>query len=146
MKIRALGRPTTVATRSAGTPPPDWNTLMKSALPLIPIIAAAVSGEPAFAQEKPRVAIIGTGTLAGALGPALGQRGYPVTYGSREPDRESVRTLVTRTGSNATAIGQRDAAAQGQRSRPLGCWSASLLSCIRRLQRYELDPGTAGTQ
>ena len=51
---------------------------MKSALLLIPIIAAVVSSERAFAQEKPRVAIIGTGTLAGALGPALGQRGYPV--------------------------------------------------------------------
>ena len=87
---------------------------MKSALLLIPIVAAVVSSERAFAQEKPRVAIIGTGTLAGALGPALGARGYPVIYGSREPGRESVRDLVTRTGSKATAIGQREAAAQGQ--------------------------------
>lgn len=85
---------------------------MKSALLLIPIIA--LSCDRAFAQEKPRVAIIGTGTLAGALGPALGARGYLVIYGSREPARESVRDLVARSGPKATAISQRQAATQGQ--------------------------------
>jgi len=46
------------------------------------------------AAEKGAVAIIGTGTLAGALGPALGGAGYRVIYGSRDPSRDAVRALV----------------------------------------------------
>ena len=64
------------------------------------------------AQERPSVAIIGTGIVAGTLGPALGARGYTVIYGSREPDRESVRDLVAQTGSNASAAAQPAAAAK----------------------------------
>jgi predicted dinucleotide-binding enzyme len=44
----------------------------------------------------------------------MGERGYSVIYGSRDPGRESVRTLVGRTGSKASAIFQREAAAQAQ--------------------------------
>ena len=87
---------------------------MNSGLILLPILATAVSCGRAVAQDKPRVAIIGTGTLAETLGPAMGERGYPVIYGSRDPARESVQTLVGRTGSKASAIGQRQAAAQAQ--------------------------------
>lgn len=58
---------------------------------------------PAAAQQKPVVAIIGTGNLAGALGPALGRAGYPVVYGSRTPTRDSVRALVARSGPTASA-------------------------------------------
>jgi len=67
---------------------------------------------PAAAQDQPIVAIIGTGNLAGMLGPALGQHGYAVVYGSRDPARESVRALVERTGPEASATGQREAAAR----------------------------------
>jgi 8-hydroxy-5-deazaflavin:NADPH oxidoreductase len=63
------------------------------------------------AQDKPIVAIIGTGNLASMLGPALGQRGYQVIYGSRDPERESVRILVARTGANASASSPREATA-----------------------------------
>src|SRR5687768_12732327 len=55
----------------------------------------------AVTTDRSPVAIIGTGTLAGTLGPALGQRGYPVIYGSRDAARETVRDLVKRTGSKA---------------------------------------------
>jgi 8-hydroxy-5-deazaflavin:NADPH oxidoreductase len=92
----------------------DRGTLMKSGLLLLSILAASVGCGDAVAQGKPRVAIIGTGTLAGTLGPAMGARGYPVIYGSRDPGRDSVRALVTRTGSNASALGQREAAARAQ--------------------------------
>jgi predicted dinucleotide-binding enzyme len=85
---------------------------MTSARMLLPIFAAALGCGRAVAQDKPLVAIIGTGTLAEALGPAMGERGYPVIYGSRDPARESVRALVGRTGSKASAIGPRQAAAQ----------------------------------
>ena len=69
---------------------------------------------PAAAQDKPVVAVIGTGTLAGSLGPALGRAGYPVVYGSRDPARESVRALVARTGPKASAATQQQAVARSQ--------------------------------
>ena len=88
---------------------------MKAWLILAAILGTSVSCGPTVAPEdKPAVAMIGTGTLAGTLGPALGKAGYPVIYGSRDPARESVRTLVERTGPRASAVGQPEAAAQAQ--------------------------------
>ena len=48
----------------------------------------------AIAEDKPAVAIIGTGTLAGTLGPVMGERGYRVVYGSRDPAREEERNYL----------------------------------------------------
>ncbi len=56
-----------------------------------------------------RIAIIGTGDVAGALGPEFTMQGHEIVYGSRDPDRESVRDLVERTGNNASAATQADA-------------------------------------
>jgi predicted dinucleotide-binding enzyme len=64
------------------------------------------------AQDKPVVAMIGTGNLAGTFGPAIGRAGYSVVYGSRDPDRDLVRALVERTGANASATGRREATAR----------------------------------
>lgn len=76
------------------------------------MLILAVPGAHAVTTDKPVVAIIGTGTLAGTLGPAIGQQGYSVIYGSRDPAREAVRKLVKRTGPKASAMGQKEAAAQ----------------------------------
>jgi 8-hydroxy-5-deazaflavin:NADPH oxidoreductase len=81
---------------------------------LLAFICMGVPRGPVPAQDKPAVAVIGTGTLAGALGPAIGQRGYPVVYGSRDPARDTVRTLVARTGPNASAAIPREAAARAK--------------------------------
>lgn len=81
---------------------------------MLAILGTTFSCGPTVTQDRPAVAIIGTGTLAGTLGPVMGQHGYRVIYGSRDPARESVRTLVERTGSQASAVGQREAAAQAQ--------------------------------
>lgn len=67
-------------------------------IPLVALGTTTVCGRAA-AQDKPVVAIIGTGTLAGTLGPVIGGRGYRVIYGSRDPARESVSALVKRTGA-----------------------------------------------
>jgi 8-hydroxy-5-deazaflavin:NADPH oxidoreductase len=75
------------------------------------VLAVLTAPLDAAAQERPIVAIIGTGNLAGLLGPALGARGYTVTYGSRDPDRESVRALVGRTGQTGSATSPHAAAA-----------------------------------
>jgi 8-hydroxy-5-deazaflavin:NADPH oxidoreductase len=87
---------------------------MKTASILFGLTCLTVLSGSAAAQEKPAVAIIGTGILASALGPALGQHGYTVIYGSRDPGRESVRDLVARTGPTASAVGPRDAAARAE--------------------------------
>lgn len=76
---------------------------MSRMLALVTLASVIAFGRPLAAQDKPTVAIIGTGTLASVLGPAIGQQGYPVIYGSRDPDREVVRSLVARTGADASA-------------------------------------------
>ena len=49
------------------------------------------------------IAIIGTGSVAGALGPEFAALGHDVVYGSRDPARNDVRALVERTGGNSRA-------------------------------------------
>jgi predicted dinucleotide-binding enzyme len=49
------------------------------------------------------IAVIGTGDVAGALGPEFAALGHEIVYGSRDPARDDVRALVERTGGNARA-------------------------------------------
>jgi hypothetical protein len=49
------------------------------------------------------IAIIGTGNVGGALGPAFARQGHTIVYGSRDPSTEAVRKLVARTGEGASA-------------------------------------------
>jgi predicted dinucleotide-binding enzyme len=87
---------------------------VKHALLLLLVVITAVPCAHAVAKDKPAVAVIGTGTLASALGPAMGRHGYRVIYGSREPAREAVLALVKRTGPDASVKMQAEAAAQAQ--------------------------------
>jgi predicted dinucleotide-binding enzyme len=87
---------------------------MKAWFIVLAVFAVAPSCARTAAQDKPVVAVIGTGTLAGTLGPVMGGRGYRVIYGSRDTARESVRTLVRRTGPMSSAVGPREAAAQAR--------------------------------
>ena len=88
----------------------EWN--VKLGWFLITTLFVVLTPSKTSAQQRPAISIIGTGTLAGSLGPALGQAGYEVVYGSRNPDRESVHELVARTGSTATAVSPSEAAAR----------------------------------
>jgi len=63
---------------------------------------------PALADT---IAIIGTGDVAGALGPAFAKQGHTIVYGSRDPARSKVHELVARTGGNASATTPAAAAA-----------------------------------
>ncbi len=67
------------------------------------LLAAAL---PAWAE---RIAIIGTGDVAQALGPEFAAQGHTIVYGSRNPDRDTVRELVERTGDSASATTQAEA-------------------------------------
>jgi hypothetical protein len=61
---------------------------------------------PAWAA---RIAVIGTGDVAAALGPEFAALGHTIVYGSRDPARQEVTDLVARTGNGASAAAQRDA-------------------------------------
>lgn len=54
-------------------------------------------------SQAETIAIIGTGDVAGALGPEFAAQGHTIVYGSREPERPSVLELVERTGRDASA-------------------------------------------
>ena len=61
---------------------------------------------PAAAET---IAVIGTGKVGSALGTELAAEGHSIVYGSRDPTREAVRTLVDKSGANARATFQSDA-------------------------------------
>jgi predicted dinucleotide-binding enzyme len=60
------------------------------------------------------VAVIGTGNVAAALGPQFAKLGHRIVYGSRDPDRDSVRALVARTHTTASATNPLQAAEQAE--------------------------------
>jgi NADPH-dependent F420 reductase len=64
------------------------------------------------ALTKDTVAVIGTGNVGGALGVRLAAVGYKVVYGSRNPESDKVKALLAKTGHDATAAGQKEAAQQ----------------------------------
>ncbi len=57
------------------------------------------------------IAIIGTGNVANGLGPQFAKLGHTVVYGSRDPSRDEVITLVESTGNGASASTPAEAAA-----------------------------------
>jgi hypothetical protein len=76
-------------------------TIIAAGFALATLVAA-----PAFAA---RIAVIGTGNVAAALGPEFAQLGHTIVYGSRDPSRREVADLVARTGRGASAMTQREA-------------------------------------
>jgi predicted dinucleotide-binding enzyme len=55
------------------------------------------------------IAVIGTGKVGSALGTEFAAEGHTIVYGSRDPAREAVRSLVERTGNSASATFQSNA-------------------------------------
>ena len=55
----------------------------------------------AFADK---IAIIGTGQVAKALGPEFAKQGHTIVYGSRKPSGEKARDIVAMTAGDATAV------------------------------------------
>ena len=89
------------------------------------------------------IAMIGTGNLGSALGPAFASLGHEIIYGSRDPDRAEIRDLVARTGNGASATGQPEAAARADIVVLAVPWNAieSLMSNLGNLSgKIILDP------
>ena len=76
------------------------------------VLVLLVASTATLQVSAETIALIGTGNVAGALGPEFAMQGHDIVYGSRNPDRAEVRELVARTGGNASATGQVEAAAQ----------------------------------
>jgi len=71
------------------------------------------AGLTAFAAANAdTIAMIGTGRVAGALGPQFAKQGHTIIYGSRDPARAEVQALVAATGGQVSAMGQAEAAAR----------------------------------
>lgn len=61
-----------------------------------------------------KIAIIGTGNVGRALGTGWAQKGHTVIFGSRHPDEEKVRQILTAAGKNARAALPNVAAAEAE--------------------------------
>ncbi len=78
------------------------------------VVALTVTFTDSYAQDRGSIAVIGTGDMGDSLGPKFAEMGYRVTYGSRDPTRQSVQDLVKRTGPGASATSQREAANEAE--------------------------------
>ncbi len=76
------------------------------------------------AADIETVAVIGTGDMGDSLGPRFAELGYRVVYGSRSPESDRVKALVKKTGDNASATTQVEAAQQGDIVLTLVPWPA----------------------
>jgi predicted dinucleotide-binding enzyme len=57
-----------------------------------------------------KIAVVGTGQVAAALGKSWAARGHTVTFASRDPGAEKVQALLAEAGPNASAARVADAA------------------------------------
>jgi len=55
-------------------------------------------------------AVIGTGRMGSAIGPRIAELGYNVIYGSRNPNNKRITDLVQKSGINARALTNQEAA------------------------------------
>jgi 8-hydroxy-5-deazaflavin:NADPH oxidoreductase len=77
--------------------------MQKTARTLAVALSVLAFGLPASAAK---IAVIGTGNVAGALGPEFAAQGHTIVYGSRSPMDQDVKDLIARTGHGATATSQ----------------------------------------
>ena len=77
--------------------------MMKSrALIIFSSVLLLIAGLGSSIANSETIAVIGTGNVAGALGPAFAEQGHTIVYGSRDPSSESAQALVARTSGNAS--------------------------------------------
>lgn len=76
---------------------------MKQLLIILLTTLAAIAAPAGASAADNCIAVIGTGSVGGALGPRFAGLGKRIVYGSRAPDSDRVRALVGRTGVGAAA-------------------------------------------
>ena len=80
---------------------------MRKSVNLIAAVLALIAVSTAASAAK--IAVIGSGNVATALGPGFAAQGHTIVYGSRNPSEQKVKDLVAKTGHGATATSQTDA-------------------------------------
>ncbi|MEO8464503.1 MAG: NAD(P)-binding domain-containing protein [Gammaproteobacteria bacterium] len=80
---------------------------MRKSVNLIAAVLALAAVSTAASAAK--IAVIGSGNVATALGPGFAAQGHTIVYGSRNPSEQKVKDLVAKTGHGATAASQTDA-------------------------------------
>jgi len=89
------------------------HTRFARTLVTVSLVLVCAVGMLAFSAVRAEtIAVIGTGRVAGALGPEFALQGHRIIYGSRDPSRAEVSELVARTTGGASAMAQAEAAAQ----------------------------------
>ena len=89
-------------------------TALILALPLSVLFFGWTTSSAEAQTRGETIAIIGTGNVGSTLGKIWAEAGHTIIYGSRTPNEERVRALVTETGYGATATNQGAAASQGE--------------------------------
>jgi len=84
-----------------------------SVFTLVGISQSGYATESLEPRPKETIALIGTGDFGNSFGPRLAALGYPIVYGSRNPESDKVKALLKKTGHGSTATTQKDAAQQG---------------------------------
>lgn len=80
---------------------------MRKSLSLLAMLVAFAAASSAASAAK--IAVIGSGNVATALGPGFAAQGHTIVYGSRNPNEQKVKDLVAKTGHGATATTQNEA-------------------------------------
>ena len=80
---------------------------MRKSVNLIAAVLALLTVSAGASAAK--IAVIGSGNVATALGPGFAAQGHTIVYGSRNPSEQKVKELVAKTGHGATAASQADA-------------------------------------
>jgi len=80
---------------------------MRKSVNLIAAALALVAVSTVASAAK--IAVIGSGNVATALGPGFAAQGHTIVYGSRNPGEQKVKDLVAKTGHGATATSQNEA-------------------------------------
>jgi predicted dinucleotide-binding enzyme len=90
--------------------------LLTTILTLSPIqgVGFVFASASAAESENTVIAIIGTGDMGDSLGPRLASLGYPVVYGTRDPDSDKSQQLLKLTGHDAIATTPAEAASRGR--------------------------------
>ena len=83
---------------------------MKFSTGVLLLMALLICSTVSLANDKQKVAVIGTGDMGNSLGPKIADVGYRIVYGSRDPSRESAKALARRTAPDAAVTTQREAA------------------------------------
>lgn len=88
----------------------------RTILSIITTTIAVIAGSLviAYPLHADTVSIIGTGSVANALGPRFAEQGHTIIYGSRDPTAQKVKDLVAKSGKNAFATTNAEAAAKGE--------------------------------